>query len=45
MHVAFHENEEKAALEANTSVAKIREDYLDVGVTPEDAKRFWNIRP
>jgi site-specific recombinase XerD len=45
MHVAFHKNEAMTALEANTSVEKIRENYLDVGVTPEDAAKFWEIRP
>jgi integrase len=45
MHVAFHKNEALTALEANTSVEKIRENYLDVGVTPQDAAKFWSIRP
>jgi hypothetical protein len=45
MHVALYENEAKTALEANTSVEKIRANYFDVGVTPQDAKRFWSIRP
>ena len=45
MHVAFHKDEAMAALEANTSVEKIRENYLDVGVTPEDAAKFWAIHP
>lgn len=45
MHVAFHKDEAMAALEANTSVEKIRENYLDVDVSPEDAARFWAIRP
>jgi hypothetical protein len=34
-----------AALEADTSVDKIRENYLDVGITREDAAKFWAIRP
>jgi hypothetical protein len=45
MHVAFHKDEAMAALEADTSVEKIRENYLDIGVTPEDAAKFWGIRP
>jgi integrase len=45
MHVAFHKDEGMAALEADTSVEKIRENYLDVGITSEDAAKFWAIRP
>jgi hypothetical protein len=45
MHVAFHKDEAMTALEANTSVEKIRENYLDVVVTLEDAAKFWSIRP
>jgi integrase len=44
MHVAHYESMDKTALEANTSVAIIKKDYLDI-VTREDAAKYWAIRP
>jgi site-specific recombinase XerC len=44
MHVAHHENIEKAALEADNSPEVIKKDYLDI-VAREDAAKFWAIYP
>jgi integrase len=44
MHVAHFESMDKTALEANTSVEKIKSNYLDL-ITKADAKRYWGIRP
>ena len=44
MHVARYESLDKTALEANTSVEKIKDNYLNL-VTREDAERYWVIRP
>jgi integrase len=43
-HVKHYGSIDRTALEANTSVAKIKERYLH-RVNPEDAAKFWAIRP
>jgi integrase len=44
MHVAYYENIDKTALEADTSVEVIKSNYLDI-VTRKEAAKFWAIRP
>jgi integrase len=45
MHVAHYESIDKTALESDNSPEIIKADYLDVGVTREDADAFWKIFP
>jgi integrase len=44
MHVAYYENIDKTALEADTSAEIIKSNYLDI-VTRKEAVKFWAIRP
>lgn len=44
MHVAYYENIDKTALEADTSAEVIKSNYLDI-VTRKEAAKFWAIRP
>jgi integrase len=44
MHIAHYQNIGTTATEANTSIAKIKEYYLDL-VTRKDAAKFWKIYP
>jgi len=43
-HVAYYESMDKTALEANTSVEKIKSNYLNLR-TRQDAERYWMIKP
>jgi integrase len=44
MHVAAFESIDKTSKEANNTPAIVKETYLDI-VSPDDAKRYWAIRP
>jgi integrase len=44
MHVAHYESIDKTALEADSSPAVIKSNYLDI-VTREEAAKYWEIRP
>jgi hypothetical protein len=43
MHVAYYENIDKTALEADTSAQIIKSNYLDI-VMQEEAAKFWAMR-
>jgi integrase len=44
MHVAYNESIDRTALEADTSPAIIKSNYLHI-VSKEDAAKFWAIKP